>query len=96
MLASSSGSRDGDTVDISDSSLRHHCTFMKEAALDCGIILKPEEIAEGVVWNGAERMILEAVRCLANHLIRRGRHHTICQEPERYKFMIINKNTICI
>ncbi|XP_018564767.1 YEATS domain-containing protein 2 isoform X2 [Anoplophora glabripennis] len=75
-------SKDGDTIDISDSSLRHHCTFVKEAALDCGVVLKPEEIAEGVTWNGAERMILESVRCLADHLIRRGRLHMISQERE--------------
>lgn len=70
-------------VDISDSSLRHHCSFVKEAALDCGVLLRPEEITEGVTWNGAERMILEAVRCLADELIRRGRFHVVRQEKER-------------
>ncbi|KAJ8918915.1 hypothetical protein NQ315_016817 [Exocentrus adspersus] len=67
------------TVDISDSSLKHQCMFVKEVAFESGIVLKPEEIVEGVTWNGAERMILEAVRCLAGNLIRRASHHLVCQ-----------------
>ncbi|KAG5891584.1 hypothetical protein JTB14_022249 [Gonioctena quinquepunctata] len=64
------------SIDISDVSLKNHCAFVREAALDCGIILKTEEVAEGVIMNGAERMILEAVKCLAEGLIRRSKHHS--------------------
>ncbi|KAJ8965607.1 hypothetical protein NQ314_003998 [Rhamnusium bicolor] len=67
-------------IDITDKTLTCHCSFVKEAALDCGVVLKSEEIIEGVVMNAAERMIYEAVRCFAESLIRRSRHHLVCQE----------------
>ncbi|CAH1173603.1 unnamed protein product [Phaedon cochleariae] len=69
-------------VDMSDPALKHHCTFVKESALDCGIVLKPEELVEGVVVNGAERMILEAVKCFAESLVRRANHHAVCAAKE--------------
>ncbi|KAJ8961459.1 hypothetical protein NQ318_014707 [Aromia moschata] len=41
-------------IDISDAGLNSHCAFVKEAALDCGVTLKPEEISKGVTMNAAE------------------------------------------
>lgn len=64
-------------LDISKPSLAPHCSFIREEALNCGVVLKNEEIIDGVVLNGAERMILEAVKCLANHLVRRSLHYSI-------------------
>lgn len=67
-----------DVIDITDSKLKLQCSYIKEKALDCGIVLKQEEIIEGVILNGAERMMLEAVRCLAEGLIRRAHHYAVC------------------
>lgn len=41
-------------------------------------MLKSEEIIDGVTFNGAERMIFEAVKCLAEGLIRRAHHYAVC------------------
>lgn len=67
-----------DIIDISDPRLKPQCSYIKETALNMGVILKPEEIIEGVTLNGAEMMILEAVKCLAGGLIRRAHHYAIC------------------
>lgn len=50
------------------------CSYIREETLECGIVLKNEQLDEGIVFNGAERMILEAVKCLANQLVRRSLH----------------------
>ncbi|RZC38888.1 YEATS domain-containing protein 2 [Asbolus verrucosus] len=65
----------GPTVDISDPNLKLECSYIRQTALDCGIILKPEEIEDGVKVNGAEIMIFAAVKCLAENLIRRAKNH---------------------
>lgn len=72
-----------DIVDISDARFKSHCSYIKETALDAGIVLKPEEIVEGVLFNGAERIILEAVKCFAEGLIRRAHHYAVCSENYR-------------
>lgn len=69
-------------IDISDPSLALECSYIKKTALDSGILLKNEEIEDGVVFNGAERTILEAVKCLAENLIRRSKNHRICKGGE--------------
>ncbi|XP_045469102.1 YEATS domain-containing protein 2 [Harmonia axyridis] len=61
-------------VNITDPSLQMECSYIREEALECGIVLKNEQIEDNVVLNGAERMILEAVKCLANQLVRRSLH----------------------
>lgn len=70
-------------IDISDPSLKPQCSYIKEIALDNGIVLKPEEIIEGVMLNGAERMILEGVKCFAEGLIRRAHHYSVCSGSYR-------------
>lgn len=70
-------------IDISDVRLKNNCSFIKEASLNCGVVLRSEEISDGVIMNGAERMILEAVKCLAGGLIRRANHHLVCKEDYR-------------
>ncbi|KAJ8984907.1 hypothetical protein NQ317_002747 [Molorchus minor] len=62
------------TIDISDA------TFVKEFALDCGVVLKSEEISEGVTMNVSERMIFEVTKYFADNLLRRARHHLVCHE----------------
>lgn len=65
-------------LDISDASLTQQCSYVRQTALDCGIVLKSEELEDGIVWNGSERMILEAVKSLADHLIRRAANYAVC------------------
>ena len=52
---------------------------MKQAALDVGIILKPEEIIPGVLYNSAEKVLLESIYCLAESLVR-GARATLVQQ----------------
>ncbi|KAK9874989.1 hypothetical protein WA026_005804 [Henosepilachna vigintioctopunctata] len=65
------------TIDVSDPKLKTHCAYVREEALECGVVLKNEAIDENIVFNGGERMILEAVKCLADHLVRRSLHYAI-------------------
>ncbi|CAG9858380.1 unnamed protein product [Phyllotreta striolata] len=83
-------------IDISDPSLKNQCAFVKEAALDCGVVLKNEEITEGVIMNGAERMILEAVKCLAEGLIRRANHFLVTRKDYRDGVSEVTKNEVSI
>lgn len=66
-------------IDLSDKRLTAECSFVKEAAFDVGVILKPEVLIEGVSVNASERIMLEAVKCFAENLIRRSRNHLVCQ-----------------
>lgn len=45
-------------------------SFIRQTALDVGVILKYEEVIPGVVINGAERILLVAVKCLMENIIR--------------------------
>jgi hypothetical protein len=81
-------------VDISDPHLKLECSYVRQSALDCGIILKPEEIDEGVRVNGAELMILEAVKCLAENLIRRAKNHRVCTRILSPSTSAINKEDV--
>ncbi|XP_072378822.1 uncharacterized protein [Diabrotica undecimpunctata] len=83
-------------IDISDSSLKDQCDFVRETALDCGIILRSEEISDGVIMNGAARMMLEAVKCLAEGLIRRSNHHLVCRKDYRGGFSEVTANEVKI
>lgn len=67
-----------------DPTTKHLCTFVREAARDCGIVLKPEEIVDGVMMNAAERMILEAMKCFADNLIRRAHFFLTCEKGYRW------------
>lgn len=55
------------------------CSYVKQTVLDVGIILKPEEIVPGVVYNAAERILLQASLCLAEDVIRRARAYLVLQ-----------------
>lgn len=81
-------------IDISDNSLKDQCAFVKETALDCGVILRSEEISDGVIMNGAERMMLEAVKCLAEGLIRRANHYLVCKKDYREGFSEVTSNEV--
>ncbi|CAG9768909.1 unnamed protein product [Ceutorhynchus assimilis] len=67
-------------IDISDKNLSEECAFIKEAALDVGIVLKPEVLVEGVSMNASERILFEAVKCFAENLIRTARTYLICEK----------------
>lgn len=62
-------------------------SYIKQAVLDVGIILKPEEIVPGVLFNAAERTLLQAVLCLAEDLIRRSRSNLVRRGNFRYGFI---------
>ncbi|XP_060524597.1 uncharacterized protein LOC132701004 [Cylas formicarius] len=64
-------------MELVDTSTKGACAYVKEEALSCGVLLKSEEIAEGVTMNAAERVMLEGVRCLAEGLIRRAGYYLI-------------------
>ncbi|KAL1509019.1 hypothetical protein ABEB36_003825 [Hypothenemus hampei] len=66
-------------LNINDQKFAQECAFIKETALDCGVILKPEKLVPGVTMNTSERIILEAVKCFAENLIRRSRNRFLCQ-----------------
>ncbi|CAH0557463.1 unnamed protein product [Brassicogethes aeneus] len=68
-----------DPIDVSDPKLKPHCSFVRQTALNSGIILKSEEIQPNVIFNGAERMLLEAVKSLADSLIRRSMSHLVSE-----------------
>ncbi|XP_050306072.1 YEATS domain-containing protein 2 [Anthonomus grandis grandis] len=67
-------------IDISDKKLLHECAFVREAALDAGVLLKPEILQDGILMNAAERVVLEAVKCFAESLIRRARNFLVCRQ----------------
>nr|CAH7732703.1 unnamed protein product [Callosobruchus chinensis] len=85
-----------DLSDQSDATLNSQCVFIKEAALDMGVVLKPEEIVEGVTMNAAERVILVAVKCFAENLIRRAHHHLVCQTTNKDGCLEVTKDEIQI
>ncbi|XP_017769414.1 PREDICTED: YEATS domain-containing protein 2 [Nicrophorus vespilloides] len=53
--------------------VREECNFVKQTALDVGVVLKPEEIVPGVMYNSAQRAVLEATLKFAENLIRNSR-----------------------
>uniref|UniRef100_A0AAR5QKI3 YEATS domain-containing protein n=1 Tax=Dendroctonus ponderosae TaxID=77166 RepID=A0AAR5QKI3_DENPD len=78
-------------IDLSDKRLTSEYAFVKEAALDVGVILKPEVLTEGVSMNASKRIMLEAVKCFADNLIRRSRNNLVCQnnyKPETSEITI--------
>ncbi|CAH2002792.1 unnamed protein product [Acanthoscelides obtectus] len=81
-------------LDQSDTILKNQCVFVKEAALDVGVVLKPEQIVEGVTMNAAERVMLEAVKCFAENLIRRAHHHLVCQTTHKDGCLEVTKDEI--
>ncbi|VEN45947.1 unnamed protein product [Callosobruchus maculatus] len=85
-----------DLSDQSDVALNSQCVFIKETALDMGVVLKPEEIVEGVTLNAAERVILVAVKCFAENLIRRAHHHLVCQTTNKDGCLEVTKDEIQI
>ncbi|XP_066247626.1 uncharacterized protein D12 [Euwallacea similis] len=66
-------------IDISDKNLSQECVFVKEAALDVGVLLKPEVLVPGVSMNASERLMFEAVKSFAENVIRRSRNSLICR-----------------
>lgn len=70
-------------IDITDERTKNECLYIRQVALDAGVFLKSEEIEDCVEMNGAERMIFEAVKCLADGLIRRARNHSVCTKSQR-------------
>lgn len=55
------------------------CSYVKDAALDVGIILKSEELIPGVLFNATERVLLQAGLCLAEDLIRKAQSNRIIE-----------------
>lgn len=82
----------GDCIDISDKSLSQQCAFIKEAALDVGVIMKPEVLVNGISMNAAERLMLEAVKSFAENLLRRSRNRLICRQGYRFVFCPASKS----
>ncbi|XP_018327346.1 YEATS domain-containing protein 2 isoform X2 [Agrilus planipennis] len=56
-----------------DSKIDSECSYIRQCAFDVGIVLKPEELIPGLLFNSSERVILQAVICLAENLIRKAR-----------------------
>lgn len=59
-------------------------SFIRHTALDCGIVLKSELLDKNIQFRGAERMILESVKCFAENLIRRAANHLVCNTNFQY------------
>lgn len=55
-----------------DPELDAQCLFVREAAREVGFKFLPQEIMPGVVFCAAERILLEAIRSLADDLLRRA------------------------
>lgn len=77
------------TIDITDERTKMECLYVRQVALDAGVFLKSEEIEDRVEMNGAERMIFEAVKCLADGLIRRARNHSVCTKLQRCVYFFL-------
>ncbi|XP_030746940.1 YEATS domain-containing protein 2-like [Sitophilus oryzae] len=81
-------------VDGSNKSLAQECAYVKETALDVGIILKSEELVPGVLTNASERVLLEAVKCFAENLIRRSQNFLICDGDYRESNAVITTDEV--
>ncbi|XP_069692593.1 uncharacterized protein D12 isoform X2 [Periplaneta americana] len=67
-----------------DPHLDVQCTFVREVAREIGFKLTPQEIVPGVLFCAAERVLLEAVRSLADDLLRRALCMAWKRNSERY------------
>ncbi|XP_046743507.1 YEATS domain-containing protein 2 [Diprion similis] len=76
-------SKDTITLD-SDPLLELPSAFVDETAREIGIRLQREEIIPGVLHSAAERMIVEAMRCFVDDLMRRS--HAKAWERSNTKF----------
>lgn len=70
-------------ISITDERTKMECLYVRQVAMEAGVFLKSEEIEDRVEMNGAERMIFEAVKCLADGLIRRAKNYNVCTKPQR-------------
>lgn len=59
------------------------CTYIRECAKELEIHLKPEEILPGISCNLSERILLQAIMCLAEELIRTAFAHKIVRNKGR-------------
>lgn len=75
-------------VSIVDANLSLECAYVHKIA-SSRIKLQVEQIVPGVLFNGAERMILESVKCLINNLIRNSRTHLVFKDNFRYVFFAL-------
>lgn len=66
-----------------NSNLNLECSYVRKVALSHRTKLMPEEIMPGIIFHGAERMIVEGVKCFLNNLIRNARTHLVFQENFR-------------
>ncbi|KAF5303426.1 hypothetical protein FQA39_LY09970 [Lamprigera yunnana] len=64
-------------IKLVDQKMDGACSFVKQVAFDAGIVLKPHELIPGVLFNGAERMLVQAILSLAEDVIRAARINAI-------------------
>lgn len=69
-------------INIVDANLSLECAYVNKIASN-RIKLQLEQIVPGVLFNGAERMILESVKCLINNLTRNSRTHLVFKDSFR-------------
>lgn len=74
-------------LNIVDENLRLECAYVRKIASNHRIKLKPEQVVPGVLFNAAERMIWESVKCLVNNLIRNARTHLVFKNDFRQVFV---------
>ncbi|KAB0789989.1 hypothetical protein PPYR_15735 [Photinus pyralis] len=67
-------------IKIVDKKLELACSYIKQVALEDGIILRPQEIIPGVIFNEVERMIVKALMCLAEEIIRSARANLVYKD----------------
>ncbi|KAF5298959.1 hypothetical protein FQR65_LT09508 [Abscondita terminalis] len=77
-------------IKLIDQKAEGACSFIRQVVLDAGVILKPQEIIPGVIFNGAERMLLQALLCLAEDLIRKARTNLVCKGNFEEEKSVIN------
>lgn len=73
---------DPQLINIVDANLSLECAYIHKIASN-KIKLQLEQIVPGILFNGAERMILESVKCLINNLLRNSRTHLVFKDNFR-------------
>lgn len=57
-------------IKLVDMNLQQPCSYIKQIASRHGVNLKLEEISPGVLFNSAERVMLQACMSLAENIVR--------------------------
>lgn len=74
-------------VDYSISENNSTYSFIRQLCLDVGVILKPEEISPNILLNTAEIVLQQAIKCLAENIIRDSRAVLVLEGNFRYCYI---------